>query len=475
MNNRLPYLIRFKTITLCVFLLSFQNAYSQDLILEVPDNRISDYNDYETFASKKIDLDRNFIEPDLYERYKEIQEFRADYYTYLVKNDFFTWRSSTYFYVKNVFDSILISNPKINKNEVRLLLSRSRIPNAYSIGDGTIIINIGLIDFFNNDDQIAFVLCHELAHYLKEHSKQKILSTIKKEHQDYKLIKKRQTSGTQFKKVIKSDVYDERRHQRVFEFEADAEGLALFRNTNYSLSQVPSTILQLDLIDSISYQISQERLLEVLKIDFTDNRRSFESDFSNDDVPENSKWNSDSLRTHPACSLRSERLKEQLSNLNFTINDSDIGKLHFNKMNVQAEMIEYMMYFEQFDLALLQLLDNLESNHNKGYSIGALSYTLFNLANYRRTHILNYAIEKDEDNLQEVHIKLIELLKSLQLDEISNSFSDVILDYYNDGYKSARMLYSLAMLNKFAKNEELHLKFKKELEDSYPGSRYKVL
>jgi hypothetical protein len=89
--------------------------------------------------------------------------------------------------------------------------------------------------------------------------------------------------------------------------------------------------------------------------------------------------------------------------------------------------------------------------------------------------MLNYAIEKDEKNLQDVHIKLIEVLRISRLNDMSNSFSDAILEYYNQGYKSARMLYSLAMLNKFSRNEEQYQKFKKELEDNHPKSKYKVL
>jgi hypothetical protein len=271
--------------------------------------------------------------------------------------------------------------------------------------------------------------------------------------------------------MTKSGVYDERRHQRIFEFEADAVGLELYRNTSFALIEVPSTLLQLNLIDSLLFKISPERLIEILKIDISKNRKTFSSDFHNEELD----WNEDSLRTHPACVLRSERLREKLTGVDFSneiVNDEDVKKI---KMTVQEEMIECMMFFEQFDIALLKLVDNLELNHNVGYSISALSYTLYNLADYRRIHKLNYAIEKDEKDLQDVHIKLIEVLKVSRLDEMSSHFSDVILGYYNQGYNTERVLYSLAMLNKFSGNEELYLKFRKEIEESHPNSKYKIL
>jgi beta-barrel assembly-enhancing protease len=72
-------------------------------------------------------------------------------------------------YVNKVMTTLLHNNHTL-RSRISPFVTRSTIPNANTWQDGTILINIGLISRLENESQLAFVLAHELTHYLEEHS-----------------------------------------------------------------------------------------------------------------------------------------------------------------------------------------------------------------------------------------------------------------------------------------------------------------
>lgn len=71
-------------------------------------------------------------------------------------------------YVKGVLDRILQASPQPDY-PVRLYLTPSISQEAKSFPNGTILVSVGLLDSVKNEDELAFVLAHELAHVLLEH------------------------------------------------------------------------------------------------------------------------------------------------------------------------------------------------------------------------------------------------------------------------------------------------------------------
>jgi len=64
-----------------------------------------------------------------------------------------------------------VSRKKIN---YRFKIVKNKEVNAYSIAGGMVYINTGLLDFVSNDDEIAFVIGHEISHNEKKHCIKKI-------------------------------------------------------------------------------------------------------------------------------------------------------------------------------------------------------------------------------------------------------------------------------------------------------------
>jgi predicted Zn-dependent protease len=77
-------------------------------------------------------------------------------------------------YLQAVVQRIILANPELKGSELRVVFSRDWRPNAYSLGEGTIAVNAGLLVFLDNEAELVFVLCHELAHYYLDHSGQAI-------------------------------------------------------------------------------------------------------------------------------------------------------------------------------------------------------------------------------------------------------------------------------------------------------------
>jgi predicted Zn-dependent protease len=52
------------------------------------------------------------------------------------------------------------------------------------MGDGTIVINAGLVIFMANEAELVFALCHELAHYYLDHSNKAIKKMVTEYNSD---------------------------------------------------------------------------------------------------------------------------------------------------------------------------------------------------------------------------------------------------------------------------------------------------
>jgi hypothetical protein len=76
----------------------------------------------------------------------------------------FIYTGETNKYLYNIANEIINNNPELKTLGTHFLFSRAYWPNAFSTGEGTIVFNIGLFIKLENEAQVAFTLCHELAH-----------------------------------------------------------------------------------------------------------------------------------------------------------------------------------------------------------------------------------------------------------------------------------------------------------------------
>jgi|GEM_PF-7083526 len=135
-------------------------------------------------------------------------------------------------YVNKVLDSLLTGKPDLRKS-INAYVIKSSSPNAFATPQGYIYINTGLLARLDNEAQLAFILSHEVVHYIKHHSLNKYVqtSTIKKEK-----VKDANQSEVIEKKLLKIHCYSQNQ-----EFESDSAGFCLFRESNYHLKGASSS------------------------------------------------------------------------------------------------------------------------------------------------------------------------------------------------------------------------------------------
>jgi predicted Zn-dependent protease len=172
---------------------------------------------------------------------KELYDQRASFVVQQFNEGYFIVDDEITPYLQSVLDEIYNANPSLSR-ETTVYAFRSEAVNAMSYGEGTIAFTLGLLSRMENEAQIAFVLCHELAHYHARHSDIKALELAQLNYN--KEIKKKIKSisksdygkYTKYTQLVSTLGLSVTRHSREKEFEADSLALLFYLNTSYDLS-----------------------------------------------------------------------------------------------------------------------------------------------------------------------------------------------------------------------------------------------
>ncbi|AFM04476.1 Peptidase family M48 [Bernardetia litoralis DSM 6794] len=137
----------------------------------------------------------------------------------------------------NEIASELLKNDEELRNKVRFYVVKSPVPNAFANPDGAIFINLGLVARAESESQLAYILAHEITHYVKQHS---INQFLFKEEVNSKKNKKafrfdNKSEELYAKRLAQSN------YSKEHEVEADAYGWELFKNTKYDLLAAAKT------------------------------------------------------------------------------------------------------------------------------------------------------------------------------------------------------------------------------------------
>ncbi len=274
---------------------------------------------YETVDSK-IDEIWNEYQGDYKKEFKELKKPVKNRLKYEYSRIYFNSEYENY--LNQILSELINNNPDLQRLKFRVYFSRLPIPNASTYIDGTIFINIGLLQILESEAQLAMIIGHELAHWQEQHSKksfeelhnmlgsediQSMLRDAKKDRGNRRLER--------LEKLFKSLEFTDSKHGRVHESESDSISLSYLRNTGYDLNDAILATYNLRHADTELYNMN-----EILKETLT-----FE------DLPFNNKWiykkqsmadkmkfslskeELDSFKTHPDPEIRYQLLQEDLA------------------------------------------------------------------------------------------------------------------------------------------------------------------
>ncbi|MEO1419183.1 MAG: M48 family metallopeptidase, partial [Bacteroidota bacterium] len=70
-------------------------------------------------------------------------------------------------YVSSVADILLENQPELRK-KLKFHVLRSSTVNAYTTSNGYILVNVGLLAHLKNEAQLAYILSHEISHFVSQ-------------------------------------------------------------------------------------------------------------------------------------------------------------------------------------------------------------------------------------------------------------------------------------------------------------------
>jgi Zn-dependent protease with chaperone function len=340
-------------------------------------------------------------------------------------------------YLQSIVQKIITANPELKGTDVRVIFSRDWWPNAYSLGEGTITINAGLMIFLDNEAQLVFVLCHELAHYYLQHTSKAIKEYVETIHSESfrnelkRLSKEEYRVNQQLGVLIKSVAFDSRQHSRSNEAEADLQAFNFMKKTGYDCSAIKTGLELLDKIDdsSLYKHLDVEQVFKFSEYPFKkkwiQKESAIFSQLDENDSPL-SPAEKDSLKTHPDCSKRILLLTDSIEKVGSAGKKFLVDEKVFNELKKDffAEIIEQCYRNNNLSRNLYYSLLLLQENENIPMAVYSVARCLNDIYENQKNHTLGLMIDLENKVYAGDYNLLLRMLSRLRLEEIA------ALNYY---------------------------------------------
>jgi hypothetical protein len=357
------------------------------------------------------------------ERWKDIQEKfdKQEIYTAADAQD----------YLDKLVNVIVRGNPELQHSSFHCFFSRSYIPNAAYIGEGIILVNMGLFDRLSDESQAAFILCHEISHYYlghQEKSIEKYVNTINSPEMQAQLRKIKGSEyhrREQLQSLVKGLAFDSRRHSRDHESQADSMAVELMRHTAFALTGATSTLALLDSVDKDDFDVESY----------------LPKTFNAGDYPFRKKWLAreegllgghahlnkdnqdglaDSLKTHPDCPLRVRLITPLVkggAGGTFVIDSVKFMQL---RERCRYEIIEYAFASDEYTQSLWLALELLQQRPADAYAVAQVGRVLNGIYQAQKTHTLGKVVDLPAPYYAENYNSLLQFVENLYLVDIAS-------------------------------------------------------
>ena len=351
------------------------------------------------------------------------------------------------------------ANPSLREHPVACYFSRSDIPNASYIGEGIILFNMGLFDRLDNESQAAFVLCHEMAHFLLRHTENginKYVATINSDEvqaQLHKIKGSEYRKNEQLEKLVKGLTFDSRRHSRDHESQADSMGVELLRNTRFDLSGARTTLALLDVIDTDTLNTAAclEKIFNARNYPFKKRWIAREEGLLGGHARLQRDGPEDSLKTHPDCQSRIRLIAPLISRqpsggpLKFAVDSSAFQKL---KNIFRYEVIEYAYTSEDYARSFYCTLELMQQTPDDAYLVTQVGRLMNGLYAAQKAHRLSKVVDLPSPEYPSNYNLLLQFIQNLYLEDIAAISYNYLRQYHPgmDHYTPYKKVYEQSAL-----------------------------
>jgi predicted Zn-dependent protease len=464
------------------------NAFSQNITYyHAPEDDTGKYTEWMAATENRYKADvaglagknKKYLQQLFKDRYENIKKMydRKEIVTEAVANG----------YLQSLIREVVQSNQSLASLETRVAFSRTWWPNASSMGEGTILFNIGLFYKLQNESQAAFVICHELAHLFLNHSNNNINRYVNTVYSDEfqaelkKINKSQYQKNQQLDALTRSITFGNRRHSREHEAEADSMALEWLKNTSFDVRESLSCLSLLDSIDRDKYKVMVplNRMFSFQEYPFQEKWTKEEKTLFSTMAAisgEESKKERDSLKTHPECSLRVARLKDRVqqyyktNSRTFVLNEKQFRQL---QNDFDYEIIDFCYRSDNVSRSLYYTLQMLESQPANAYLITNAGRCINKLYSAQKSHTLSKVVDLPSPYNDKNYNNLLEFIQRVRLPDLG-AFSYYYLKQQPAGLAAnedflAALIESKDNFNKPEERQQLVETYKKQ----FPGGKYR--
>ena len=382
--------------------------------------------------------------------------------------------------VHQVYSKIEAANPQV-KNIAKVFVLTNSSVNAVNLGGGTILVCTGLLERLQNDDQLAFVLCHELAHQYKDHVNKQLMKnaeivTDKKLNDSIQHILKDQYQvATKLTNFIIPGLTKRMQYSREKELQADSLGCVFYKKAGFDVNELINCLSMLDHADE----------------EFLNQQLNFKAYFKNDSITFHDDWLGEEytsslgkfnlgkdtlialLKTHPDIPQRISAIKKQLGADSATIK-SNSPKNTFTDISIVASINDAEQQYNNHNYSrAFYIAYQLQLSHPElTYPRYLISCILGELSLYRKNHMAGKYLELQDEEDSKTYSATLNFLWALETKDFASLSYWLIRpskpDFTNEFQMKALLYSSLAM----GKQQEFTTLFAKYSPENKKSEQY---
>jgi len=386
---------------------------------------------------------------------KEKQEFYT-VFSYAIKNYF----QSGYIYFNDTFTSYLtkVVN-EINKDQhikgIKIYPSKVDDPNALSWQDGSIFFNTRLLNWIDNEAQLAYILCHEISHYTKRHSMNEFQFTHNNKNDVF-------NKGNEFDKMLSTLSFS-----RTQELDADATGFELFSKTKYNKTEAVNAMKNIGKISADEYK-DYLSLKDIFNADSFETKACIPDSATlanmgkreEDDASKNAEDEGiENYSSHPKVVERVENIQKLLSAEKDSVGSLFlVSESQFSYLKAVARFENIQHLFNRMDyLNCLYRISQLKKSYpdNKFLKVKAAS-CMYWLLWYRKVASLSDFYGSSESNTPHSEfICTINNISDTELEKLSIQYIQQLLAEYPNNEELQIMYAKTLAFNESAKSAQV--------------------
>jgi Zn-dependent protease with chaperone function len=331
-------------------------------------------------------------------------------------------------YLDALTAEIVQANPILKGQAFKCYFSRSGVPNASYIGEGIILFNMGLFHRLSDENQAAFVISHEIAHFLLKHSDNAINRYVTSINSKEVQAELRKIKGSEYRKreqlemLVKGLTFSTLRHSRDHEGQADSLAVELVRNTRFDVSGALTTLALLDTIDTdkLNTAACLEKLFNAAEYPFRKKWVAKEEGLlGGHALLKEDRELADSLKTHPDCSLRIKAIDPVVKQYSTGKQPAVNPTFDELKNTFRYEIIAYAYNAENYTRSFYYTIELLQQKPSDPYLVAHVGKLFNSFFAAQKAHTLSRYINLPSPGYGPAYNTLLQFVQNLYVEDFA--------------------------------------------------------